>query len=266
MIDYNKRDIFNSLKKVGLKKNDIIFVNPELFKFGKIADINDKNQYYEIFLKFILEIIGPGGTLLANTYSFQTSRYKKKFIHEKTKCSSGTFSEIVRNHKGSIRSEHPVFSVSAIGKYKNYLCKNNSVHNYGYGSPYQRFLELKGKVLNLATEPFNNPFFHLAEFMSGVPYYYNKLHNIKYYKNNKILKKKFVSFVRYLDLQIIHNESHLNRYLKKRLNLKQAVLGKSKIYLFDANDYLNHVLNLFNKDVLSLVKKINFKQKKYPVK
>ena len=75
--------------------------------------------------------------------------------------------------------------MTALGNHKKYLCSNNSSHNYGYNSPYQRFIELDGKVLNIGLEPWSNPFAHLAEYLSGVPYYYNKLTKVNYYKNKK---------------------------------------------------------------------------------
>jgi aminoglycoside 3-N-acetyltransferase len=266
MNDYTKKDILKSLLKVGLKKKDIIFVNPELFKFGFMEDINDKDDYYKTFLNVILDIIGPNGTLMTNTYTFQTLRYKEKFIYENTKSSSGTFSEIVRKNVNSIRSEHPVFSVSAIGKYKKYLCKKNSRHNYGYGSPYQRFLKLNGKILNLAIEPALNPFLHVSEFMMGVPYYYNKLTKVQYYKNKNKVSKDYISSVRYLDFDLSYDIKKINKEIKKKLKIKKVKLGKAAIYLFNSKNYLKVALNMLNKNTFAFVKKIKFNKKDYPLK
>ena len=71
------------------------------------------------------------------------------------------------------------------------LCLNNSLHNYGYNSPFQRFLELDGKILNLGQDPVFNPFLHIAEFLAGVPYFYNKLTKVNYQKNKKNINKYF---------------------------------------------------------------------------
>ena len=192
MKKYNKKNIIDTLKKVGLKSGQIVYIDSELFKFGSLYEAKNKNHYYKIFFDSIYEIIGKNGTIATNSYTFQTLRYGKKFIYEKTKCTSGEFSDYIREKRGSLRSQHPVFSVTALGKHKKYLCSNNSSHNYGYNSPYQRFLELDGKVLNLATDPCFNPFLHVAEFLSGVPYFYNKLTKVNYYKNNKKVNSAFV--------------------------------------------------------------------------
>ena len=48
MKKYNKKNIIRALKKVGLKKGQIIYVNPEIFKFGNLYEANNKNQYFKI--------------------------------------------------------------------------------------------------------------------------------------------------------------------------------------------------------------------------
>ena len=267
MKKYNKKNIIRALKKVGLKKGQIIYVNPEIFKFGNLYEANNKNQYFKIFFDSIYGIIGKTGTLAINTYTFKTLRYGKKFIHEKTKSTSGELSEYVRKKKGALRSNHPVFSVTSLGKYKKYLCSNNSQHNYGYNTPYQRFLELDGKVLNLAMDPCLNPFLHVAEFFAGVPHYYNKFTKVNYYKNKKKINKYFSSHVRYLDLNFQTDLKELKKELKKNKIIRGANLGSSKIYLLDAKKYLNTALKLLNKDQFIFTKKIpNFKKNRIPFK
>ena len=87
-----------------------------------------------------------------NTYSFQVLRYDKKYNNKTTTSSSGNWSEYLRTLKGSVRSDHPVFSVVAVGKLKNEICKYqletklqshiNTIkiisevkYNYGTGTP-----------------------------------------------------------------------------------------------------------------------------------
>ena len=269
MKKYNKKNIIDTLKKVGLKSGQIVYIDSELFKFGSLYEAKNKNHYYKIFFDSIYEIIGKNGTLASNSYTFQTLRYGKKFIYEKTKCTSGEFSDYIRKKRGSLRSQHPVFSVTALGKHKKYLCSNNSSHNYGYNSPYQRFLELDGKVLNLAIDPCFNPFLHVAEFLSGVPYFYNKLTKVNYYKNNKKVNKYFSSSVRYLDLDMkmkLNELKKLKRELIKKKVVKTANLGSSKIYFFSAKKYLNIVLKSLEKDQFAFFKISNFKKNKMPYK
>ena len=267
MKKYNKKEIISALKKVGLKKGETIYINHKLFKLGNLYEAKNKNHYYKIFFDSIYKVIGRNGTMTTNTYTFQTLRYGKKFIYEKTKSTSGELSDFIRRKKGSLRSHHPAFSVTALGKNKEYLCSNNSHHNYGYNSPYHRFIELEGKVLNLGLPPWSNPFLHFAEFLVGVPYYYNKLTKVNYYKNNKKVNKFFSTSVRYLGLNMkiqINKMNKLHREMKKRKIVKEANLGSSKIYLLDAKKYLNIVLKYLQKDQFAFYKISNFKKNKMP--
>ena len=193
----------------------------------------------------------------------------EKFVYEKTKCSSGKFSEFIRSRGDSLRSDHPVFSVSAIGKNKKYICSKNSLHNYGYGSPYHKFLKLNGKILNLAMEPCFNPLLHYAEFLVGVPYYYNKLTKLRYYKKGKKINKSFSSYVRYLNLDIKRNLNtfkKINHILRKNKIVKSTNLGSSKIHLIDSQKYLDVILDILYNDQFALVDNLTFLKNQIPNK
>jgi aminoglycoside 3-N-acetyltransferase len=269
MKSYYKKDIINSLKKVGVKKGQAIYINAHLLKFGHLVEAKNKNDFFKIFFESFLEILGKKGTLAINTHSFQVLRYGEKFIHEKTKSTSGEFADYIRNQKGSLRSDHPVFSVTAIGGKKRILCSNNSLHNYGYNSPFQKFLELDGKVLNLGQDPTFNPFLHIAEFLTGVPYFYNKLTKVNYQKNNKKISKYFSSSVRYLDLDIKWKQKTLKE-LKKELIRKKIIktkkLGENYVHLMSAKKYTDTAIKILSKDQFKFIELPKFKKNRMPYK
>ena len=86
-------------------------------------------------------------------------------------------------------------------------------------------------------DPWRNPFNHVAEFLVGVPYGYNKLTVVKYFKNNK--KKNFIfsSFVRYLNLELKPNYIILEKELLKKKIIKKFNLGDGFLYLVNAKKY-----------------------------
>ena len=264
--DYEKNDVIECFKKLKLKKGDTVYVNPELFRFGSIKDIQSRNNYYKFFTHLILDKIGKGGTIAINSYTFQTLRYGKPFIHEKTVSSSGGLSEYIRKMKGALRSEHPVFSVCSIGKNKKFLCKKNSQNNYGSGSPYDRFLKLNGKILNLGMDFHINPFLHHLEFVCAAPYMYNKLTRVKYYKNSKKINKDYVSAVGYLDLERKHNLSILAKDLKKNNFIQSERLGNGYVHLYSAKKYCLILKKILEKNILALVRNVKFKKGFYPYK
>ena len=97
---YNIIDIYKALKKIGISKNDTVYICPEIYKLGKLNGAKNTKEYIAKFFKVISDIIGPGGTIAINTYTFQVLREKKIFNYEKTVSSSGAFSEYIRKKKG----------------------------------------------------------------------------------------------------------------------------------------------------------------------
>lgn len=265
MIKYSYTDVKKTLIKVGLKKGQTIFLCPEIYKFGEINNVNNKVDYFKIFLGIILKMVGRNGTVVMNTYTFNTLRYNEKFIYEKTNVTSGKIAEYFLKMKGVVRSNHPAFSVAAIGKFKKKICSNNSLNNYGLGSPYSNFSKLNGKVLNLGQNFYLNPFLHLAEFNAGVSYCYNKFTNIIYQKNKKILKKYFSSFVRYKHLDVKYDFKKLKKALNKEKIINQESLGSGKIYLYGVNDFCKIVNEGLKKDQNYLLKvQPKYNKNKFP--
>ena len=253
---YNIIDIYKALKKIGISKNDTVYICPEIYKLGKLNDAKDTTEYIAKFFKVIYDIIGPGGTIVINTYTFQVLREKKIFNYEKTVSSSGVFSEYIRKKKGSLRSVHPVFSVSAIGKNKKYICSNNSPSNYGEGSPYQKFLDLNGKVLNLGMDPWLNPFLHIAEMKAGISTKFSKLSELTYIQNKKRKKKIFSNYVRYLSLTNDFDYSSFAKELKKKKLIKSAKLGDGKVHSVNASKYVSLLTSLLSNNQFYLIKKV----------
>ena len=82
MKSYSIKELLKGLKAVGVKKGDLLYLIPEIFKFGQLKQDQKFKNPYEIFYKCIKDTIGPSGTLCINTYTFDTLKHKKKFIYE----------------------------------------------------------------------------------------------------------------------------------------------------------------------------------------
>ena len=264
---YNSDDILRSLKKVGIKKGDLVHVNPEIFKLGEYENYKNKNIYDEIY-NTIRKVIGISGTICFNTFTFNTLRKGENFVYENTSSTSGGFSKYILNKKKIVRSKHPVYSITAIGPKAKKICDKNSFHNFGYNSPYEKFVRYNGKVLNLGMLPWNNQYNEVAQYMIGVPYCYNKLTRVNYFKNRKKKNYNFSTFVRYLDFKLDWNFTYLKKELSKKKIVKKSKLGDGYIYAVSAREYLDLCLNLLTKNQFALIKKNYFmnKKKKYYIK
>ena len=260
MKKYDLNDIFKSFKKIGLKRGDLIFLNSELYKLGLFKDIKESN-IFDVFYKSLREVIGNSGTICLNTFTFNTLRKGEKFIYEDKKSTSGGFSNYILSKNNVIRSIHPVYSISAIGPQAKEICSNNSLNNFGYNSPYDKFVRLKGKVLNLGMDPWRNPYNHVAEFMIGVPYFYNKFTSVKYKQKGTNKKYTFSTFVRYLDFNKIDDFSQLKKKLTKKKIIKKSKIGSGYIYLVNSKEYLDTCLELLSNNQFALIKRKYYLEK-----
>ena len=55
MKSYSKNDILKSLKNIGVKKGDLVFVNSEIYKLG-VLDNSTNINIYDIFFKSLKKI------------------------------------------------------------------------------------------------------------------------------------------------------------------------------------------------------------------
>jgi len=82
----------------------------------------------------------------------------------------GVVPELFRTWPGAIRSDHPAFSLAALGPNAEYLVADHALQeDSGDRSPLGKLYELDGHVLLLGVEHWNNTSLHLAEFRADYP-------------------------------------------------------------------------------------------------
>lgn len=264
MKSFTINDFENTLIKLKIKKGDNIYILPDLFKLGKLKDAYDNQKYYSMIFNSIKKIIGTNGTIFLNTYTFDNARQNKDFIYESKNCTSSALSNFFIKKK-VVRSIHPMFSVAGLGKKSREICKNNSTHNFGYLSPFYKMMNIKTKILCLGGDFSRNPFIHVAEYFVGVPYCYNKIFKKKVIKNKKVINKKFIYFVRYINLNIEYDFKKINKILKSNKIFIKKKIGSGYISVGDSSQYFNNVCKILSNNVHGLLKKNpNYNKKKYP--
>ena len=247
-----------ALKKLGLKKNDIVFCHSNLGYFGKRKNIHNKNQLCNFYYKGILKVIGMNGTLIVP--SFSNSFFEKKiFDKDKTPSKMGIFSEWVRNLKNSVRSNDPNYSVCAIGKQKYYFTDIADKSTFSYKSFFAKFHNKNGKILN-----FNFPgttFIHYYENILNVNYRYNKSFKglIRNKKNKKIEKSNWKVFSRRPNnYKNEHDPMPLMKKIRKKKNLFQK-FGKGEIFCIKSQELFSFIKKNYNIDKTFLTIEYNLK-------
>ncbi len=253
MFDYNQKDIFYALKKVGLKKNDNVFCHSNIGFFGKLRDIETKNQLCKIFCENIIKIIGNNGNLIVPTFTYSYFK-EKKYINNVTSSDMGIFSEWVRKQKNSLRSDDPNFSVSCIGPQSKYFTQIIEYNTYSENNFFGKFHKVNGKILN-----FNFPgstIIHYYEKKLGIKYRYNKI----FYGISDSKKKAWQVFSKKITKKdTYHNPFPITNYLKKRKIANYTNLGKGEVFCIDSNKFYNTIKKILIKkpDYLTLKYKKN---------
>ena len=250
MIDYKSKDLNLALRKIGLKKDDNIFCHSNLGFFGRMKDINNKNELCKIFYKNIFEIIGVKGNLIVTTFSYRNFK-NENYIINSTKSDMGIFSEWIRKNKKSVRSNDPNFSISCIGPEKIYFTKNSKNDTYADDNFFGKFHKKNGKILN-----FNFPgstIIHYYEKKLAVSYRYNK----KFYGTTESKKQIWNVFSKKIsDQNTYHNPFPITNFVKKYNIANYTNLGKGEILCIESMKFYNTIKKI-------LIKKPYFLTLKY---
>lgn len=255
MSDYSKNDIIDSLKKVGLKKGDNIFIHSNIGFFGKLENIKTKQDYWDIFKEAIFEVIGQQGTIVVPTFSYSFC-WGKTFDKFETLGTTGVFSELVRTDPDAKRSDDANFSVTALGKNSEFFTNNLSHESFGKNSFWERFVKENGKICNFNVGLYYNTFVHYIEKLIEVPYRYDKKFEGIFKKNNEIKKDYYIHFVRNLDeVDSLPDLSELVKKSQELNYLKEVNLGRGKISCIKAKDTIEIILKEIKLNPNFLIKK-----------
>ena len=198
------QDFEIGLKKIGIKNTKNLFVTSNLKSISKIR--LPKNDKLNLLLNSLKKIMGKNYTIFTPTATLNLCNTNFAFDVNKTPSfQMGPFSEFIRLQKNSLRSMHPFWSVSAIGKNKNCL-RNVSKHSYAYGSPWSKMLSLDTTQLNLGIHPSKAvTLIHHIETIAGVPYRFNKEFKCKIINKSKESMKNFICLF-FLIIKILKKE------------------------------------------------------------
>lgn len=256
---FDKDDILYALKKVGVKKGDILFLFTSLGMLGKPKGCNTIDEICKIFYEALIETVGEEGTIVVPTYSYTIGKSlasePSTYDPKTTPAEIGPFPEFFRKQPGVIRSLDPMMPIAAIGMYAKKLLKNLPPNSYGKDSVYERLLKYdNAKICNIGLGTNWIPFIHYLDWLHKVPFRYDKLFtgNIK---DGYEIKK--ISWIYPVRAQI--EESYPYGYKVGKLSEKDGLwnyinLGKGRIYVCNYRNYFNYINEKMKKDKWILAK------------
>ena len=154
------------LRNLGILSGDAVLVHSSLKSLGFVEGGP------KAVISALLDAIGPEGTLVFPAYyqpggSIYAACRQKNYIFDPRKHGTGvgalpsTFLKLPNVQ----RSLHPTHSVSALGKHARFITEAHHLAPsiFGVGSPWERLLQIKGKVLGIGVTMAPVAFYHVLE-------------------------------------------------------------------------------------------------------
>jgi len=248
VITYTKKELYQALINLGIKKNDILFCSSSLFELGAIENVNTKEELCEVIYNVCFDVIGVEGTLVVPSYTPLLGKFGGDFILEETPTTTGIFSEYIRKKDISIRSLHPINSVSAIGPCAQEICLNVPSNCYAIDSPFFRLYELGAKAVTLGAYRSFGAWIHLCEALCGLPYIYNKLLDVEVYAKGNKVEQEFYTSVRYLYFDIHYNLQNVEQLMVDKGITNFTKVGGGRVSVISGKEYFIAVKELLNID------------------
>lgn len=203
--------------KSGLKNGDLVLVHSSL----KRLLLKLKSEFGEIvspklIYDSLITTLGKEGTLILPLYNFDFPN-KKYFNINETPSQMGALTEIGRNQENVVRTGHPIYSFSVIGKLSNEFEGINNKSGYGIDSPFAKIKELNGKIAVIGlTDQNSMTSYHFVEEQNLVDYRYFKDFTGSYIdKNNNESIKTYSLYVRDLEKGVKTDVNRMMDYLWK---------------------------------------------------
>jgi aminoglycoside N3'-acetyltransferase len=159
--------------------------------------LKPKNISKQNFLKIIIDtLLEFAGTLVIPTFTYTTSGV---YDCKVTPTNLGSLNSTFVNNTQSIRSDHPIFSFTAIGDQSSIVEKIDKVA-FGKDSLHSRLLNRNAAFLYIGKPvKSGNTLIHFVEKTVGVKYRFEKSFETQVFCGGKYLGSDYSAYVRKID-------------------------------------------------------------------
>lgn len=252
MFHYTYTDLVEGIKKVGVKKGDIVFSHLNIGMLGFPKDAGTPEEVCRLIHKAFMEVLGEQGTLIVPTYTYSLCNHQD-FDVQNTPSTVGYFTEYLRKQPDAVRSLDPIFSVAALGSQSCSLLDNIPNECFGVDSIYDRLYKKKAKICNIGVGFRYTTYIHYVEQSLNVPYRFKKI--FTGYIINKEQRKKtaFIYFVRIFDNRSIPYLNRLEKEARERGVLHSALVGRGEVISIGCNEMFHLAEECLRKDPWLLI-------------
>lgn len=227
-----KDEIYKIFKNLKIKEEFIII-------HSDIVGLVFEHFSMQSFWELIFDGIGQKKTYILPTFTFSRG---KTWNYYDSKSDVGILSEYFRTNVASLRTIHPIHSVSIFGKRSAELPKHTSSSSFGKGSIWEWLCKNKSTCnLSLGVKLEGGASIcHYPEELLGVDYReYISIKDEVLGPKKKIIDKKFTYFAR----KINKHEEGINNWLKCEKDLLNSKILRRKYYF--QNKYPISLMNTY---------------------
>ncbi len=196
-----------------------------------------EEKWCAFVLQVLREALGPEGTLLVATFTYSYAGQSVPFVLEESPSEVGPFTEYFRRQPDTIRSLHPLHSISGVGRHAHAILDNVGKAEYGAMSPYARLGEYGTKLLCLgAPLAASITYVHHLEQTYGINHRYTKAINTPVYRNGERVPGPWLCFMRYLGVATMPRHEHIEERLRAEGVLREATIDAHPMQCVDVHD------------------------------
>ena len=244
-------NVRNALCLSGISPGDVLMIHGDAIVAAQLTHIG-KDMRLAALIEEIIAYLGDEGTLVIPTFTYSFTK-SEIFDVQLSPSMLGQFSESFRLMDGTVRSRHPIFSVSAIGKYKYDFEQCGIEDCFGDESCFGVLHRLNGKLMNQGCE-FMMTYLHYVEQKCNVGYRYSKIFSGTIKDNEDILSVSTEYFVGDQNVDYTMDLSRLRERLVSDLKLRVIPFGRLASYTVGCHDFFNASQVLLAEDEYALVK------------
>jgi aminoglycoside 3-N-acetyltransferase len=268
-MDLNFENLVEAFYLSGLNPGDIVLVQSDVSKLGRPEGSRSKQEILEFYLNAFKAVLGSDGTLVVCTSFEDYGRYGTPFHLEASPSRLGAFSEYVRTQTESIRSLHPLMSLTALGKHASKICGAPHFDAFGWDSPWGRLHRENAKLCTLGLSrhlEFGMTFVHYVEQCYGVPYQYNKVYTVPVYAGEEQISGCFTMNVRYLDFGVCYDTLKVKKELLASGLGKEISIGRDAVFSTTSDHVFETMIRKFRENrFFMLTQKPSFREGEIPL-
>lgn len=259
------------LEKLGLGPGGVAMVHCRMSALGRVVG------GAETVVRALLDVVGPGGTLMAYTGwqdeppdDLDALDEEAKRIHLEehpaydpqialARRDHGRVSEALRTWPGARHSGHPEAGAAAVGSLAETLTAGHPYDDaYGAGTPYARLVELGGLVAVLGAPLDTVTLVHHAEAVAEVPGKRRVSYGMPVMVGSERLWRTF-SDIDTADgalpyERVLGEEDYIEHIARSALAAgvgRSEPLGEGTAYLFDARGLVEHAIDWIERNFAS---------------